>query len=100
MEKFLYYNELYLIYKDLLNESNRDIFNLYYGENLSMQEIADLKNVSKSRIGAIIKNVQEKLDNYENILKLYEKKKILNELTNLDDINKIKNEINKILKGE
>ncbi len=100
MEKFLYYNELYLIYKDLLNESNRDIFNLYYGENLSMQEIADLKSVTKSRIGAIIKNVQEKLNNYENILKLYEKKKILNEIMNIDDINKIKEEINKVIEGE
>ena len=40
MEKFLYYNELYLIYKGLINTKTIDVFDLYYGENLSMQEIA------------------------------------------------------------
>ena len=60
MEKFIYYNNLFLIYKDLLTTKNSEIFNLYYGENLSMQEIADIKGISKSRVGIIIKNVQNK----------------------------------------
>ena len=54
MEKFLYYNNLYLIYKDLLNTKMQDIFDLYYGENMTMQEIADYKNISKSRVGMVI----------------------------------------------
>ena len=100
MEKFLYYNELYLIYKDLINDNNREIFDLYYGENLSMQEIADIKNISKSRVGIVIKNVEKKLDNYENILKIYEKNTKLNELLGLNDINELKRNIDSIIKGE
>ena len=100
MEKFFYYNNLYLIYKDLLKENNREVFDLYYGENMTMQEIADLKRVSKSRIGIIIKNVEQKLDNYESILKLNERNTKLKELLEVDNLNIIKKEIENILKGE
>ena len=100
MEKFFYYNNLYLIYKDLLKENNSEIFDLYYGENMTMQEIADLKKVSKSRIGIIIKNVEQKLDNYESILKLNERNTKLKELLEVKDIKIIKEEIENILKGE
>ena len=100
MEKFLYYNSLYLIYKDLLKEKSSEIFDLYYGENMTMQEIADLKGVSKSRIGLIIKNVEHKLDNFEEILKIYKKSEELNKLLNINDIREIKEKINNIIKGE
>lgn len=100
MEKFIYYNELYLIYKELINDKNSEVFDLYYGENLSMQEIADIKKVSKSRIGTIIKSVQEKLDKYENALNIYKRNEKLSVLLEVNDINKIKKEIEKIIKGE
>ncbi|MBQ7031173.1 MAG: DNA-binding protein [Bacilli bacterium] len=100
MEKFLYYNELYLIYKDLINDKTSEIFDLYYGENLSMQEIADIKEISKSRVGIIIKNAEKKLDTLENALRIYEKNNKLNNLLEINDINKIKEEIEKIIKGE
>lgn len=98
MEKFLYYNELYLIYKDLINDNNSEIFNLYYGENLSMQEIADIKCVSKSRVGLVIKNVEKKLDNYENILNIYKKNNELKELLNINDLKLLKERIEDIIK--
>ena len=100
MEKFIYYNELYLIYKDLLSEKNRDIFDLYYGDNLTMQEIADLKHISKARVGVIIKSVEKRLDNYENSLKLLKKNKELNKLLELNDINEIKRIVKELIKGE
>ena len=100
MEKFIYYNELYLIYKDLLSENAQEIFDLYYGDNLTMQEIADNKNISKARVGVIIKNVEKKLDALENALKIYELRKELNEVLELNDINEIKNRLNNIVKGE
>lgn len=100
MEKFIYYNELYLIYKELINNKTLDIFDLYYGENLSMQEIADIKNISKSRVGTIIKNIEQKLDKFEEVLGLYRKYNKLNELLGIDDINIIKIELDKIIKGE
>ena len=100
MEKFFYYNNLYLAYKDLLKENNSEIFDLYYGENMTMQEIADLKGVSKSRIGLIIKKVEQKLDNYESKLHLYQKNLKLQSLLELEDIKSIKKGIENILKGE
>ena len=90
MEKFLYYNALYLIYKDLLNDNNKEVFDNYYGNDMTMQEIADLKHISKSRVGVIIKNVERKLDKYESVLKIYAKNEKLNNLLKLDDINKMK----------
>lgn len=100
MEKFLYYNELYLIYKDLINDNNSEIFNLYYGENLSMQEIADIKEISKSRVGLVIKNVEKKLDNYENILNIYKKNNELRKLLDINDLKLLKNKLENIIKGE
>lgn len=100
MEKFLYYNELYLIYKGLINNKSSEIFDLYYGENLSMQEIADIKNISKSRVGIIIKNIEKKLDNYEKVLGIYKKNNKLNDLLEENDISKLKSELDKIIKGE
>ena len=43
MEEFLYYGELFDIYGNLLNESNKKYYQLYYEENLTLQEIADLE---------------------------------------------------------
>ena len=69
MNKVLYYNELFSYYKELLTKKEQEVFSLYYEENLSMGEIALLKNISRSAVGFMIKKVTEKLDNYEKILK-------------------------------
>jgi predicted DNA-binding protein YlxM (UPF0122 family) len=100
MEKFIYYNELYLIYKELLSSSEQEVFDMYYGDNLTMQEIADNRGISKARVGVIIKNVTKKLDKLESTLKVLATKNELNSILELNDINKIKNKINTILKGE
>ena len=77
MEEFLYNGELFDIYGALLNESNKKFYKLYYEENLTLQEIADLENVSKSYVGNIIKKTSEKLKEYESVLHVYENKKLL-----------------------
>ena len=97
MEKFIYYNNLFLIYKDFIKESNQEIFELYYGDNLSMQEIADLKNLSRSRIGAVIKETEKRLDYLENNCNLYKIKNRLQELLNVEDITEIKKGIKEII---
>ena len=97
MEKFVYYSLLSDIYKGLLTEKNYRIINLYYSENLSMQEIADLLKVSKSFVGTSIKNTEAKLDDLEN--KLHNLKRIqkLRELLEEKDIDTIKKEIQKLI---
>ena len=71
MEKFLYYIELFNIYKCLFTEKKQDILDLYFNENLSLSEISNLKNVSKSYVGKIINESEIKLDYYENNIGYY-----------------------------
>ncbi len=78
MDKVLYFNDLFAIYKELLTNREQEIFSFYYEENLSMGEIADNLKVSRASIGNTIKTVERKLEEYETILKINEKnKKIL-----------------------
>lgn len=100
MEKYIYYGMLLDIYKKLLNDNREDIFKLYYEENLTLQEIADNLNVSKSYIGKVIKETEKKLDDLENDLHLYENKKMLENALNIDDISEIKKIIRTVLDNE
>lgn len=97
MEEFLYNCELFDIYGALLNESNKKFYKLYYEENLTLQEIADLENVSKSYVGNIIKKTSEKLKEYESVLHVHENKKLLSDALLVNDLDKIKQMIKKAL---
>ena len=48
MEKIVKVAQLFDIYGALLNEKQRDVINCYYNEDLSLQEIADNTDRSKS----------------------------------------------------
>lgn len=93
MEKFVYYNELFSLYGSLLTDKNAEIFSYYYEENLSLQEIADLMQVSKSFVGNSIKKCEKKLAELETKLGLYNKKKELAEILKLEDTSEIKKQI-------
>ncbi len=97
MNKVMYYNELFSYYKELLTKKEQEVFSLYYEENLSMGEIAQIKNISRSAIGFKIKNVEEKLDNYEKILKKREIFHKLQKTISKIDNNLIKLELEKII---
>ena len=99
MEKYVYYGMLFDIYQKLLNERNREVFELYYDENLTLQEIADNLGVSKSYIGRIIKNTEKKLDELESTLHIYENKNKIKKLLEMNDIDKIKEELKKIFEN-
>ena len=97
MESFVYYEMLFDIYQGLLNESNKEIFKWYYEENLTLQEIADNLGVSKSYIGKVIKDTEKKLDELESKLFIYIKRCKLESLLNINDIDKIKEDLKKII---
>ena len=96
-EKYIYYNNLFDIYSELLTDKEKETFSLYYQEDLSLSEIADNNNISKSAVGKMVKNILEKLDNYEKILKIYNTKKQLLILLQEEEIEKLKNKLKKIL---
>jgi len=98
MEKFVYYTKLFDCYKELLNENEKNTFSSYYENNLSMQEIAENRGVSKSAIGATIKNVEMKLTSYERVLHLESKQEKLNNLIKTIQDENLKKELEKILK--
>jgi predicted DNA-binding protein YlxM (UPF0122 family) len=99
MEEFIYYNDLFDIYADLLTDNERENFRDYYQEDLSLSEIADEKNVSRAAIQKTIKNVIDKLNNYEAKLHIYEKNSKVIEALNSDDIEEIKKNIREILES-
>ena len=73
MENYIYYNNLYDCYQKLLTEKQRIYFEEYYFNNLSLGEISDNYSLSRNAIHKIIKSMVEKLEYYEDKLKLYEK---------------------------
>lgn len=96
-EEYIYYNALFDIYGNLLNERESEIYRLFYEEDLSLQEIADNRSVSKSAIGSAIKTINEKLENYESILQFLKKKKEIKKIIEEIENKKVKEKIQKIL---
>ena len=97
MDKYIYYNELYDYYKDLLTDKQRLYFEDYYFNNLSLGEIGENNNVSRNAVHNQLKIIESKLDEYEEKLKLLEKRnKIVDILTNKID-NNIIEDIKRIL---
>mgnify|MGYP000743664854 CR=1 FL=1 len=93
MDNREYITTLYEIYKELLNEKERNYFEYYYFEDYSMQEIADLYKVSKAYASKYLNQITSKLTKFEEILKIEEKnkkiKEILNDIKDLEVKSKI-----------
>ncbi len=92
-----YLMDLYDIYKDLLTDKQREYFQNYYFEDLTLQEASDELNVSKQIISKTILQVTNKLKKYESTLHL---NKIYNVLTVIRETTKdenIKKELDKLL---
>lgn len=88
---------LYDYYESLLTEQQKEYFEDYYFSNLSLSEIAENKNVSRNAVHNQLKITEEKLENYELKLKLFEKnKKVEKVLENSE----LKEKIMNILEGE
>ena len=97
MKEFVYYNDLFDVYGKLLTLKEQDSFRDYYQEDLSLAEIAEIKNISRAAVQKTIKNVLEKLDYYEDILGVLKKNNEIKKiLENLDNEN-IKKKIEEIL---
>lgn len=86
MDNREYVIALYEIYKELLNEKERNYFEYYYFEDYSMQEIADLYKVSKAYASKYLNKINDKIINYEKILKINDRNsKIIDLLKNVND---------------
>lgn len=96
MDKKIYLNDLYDFYKDLFTDKQQQYFEEYYFEDLSLGEIAENNNVSRNAVHGQVKIVEERLIEYEEILKLYEKSNKIRDL--IKDIDqKTKEQIEELL---
>ncbi len=87
---------LYDFYGELLNDKQREYFEDYYFNNLSLGEISENVGVSRNAIHKNIKGSEEKLYFYEEKLGLYQKRKLMENLLLKDDIKVIKDKIREL----
>lgn len=97
MDKYLYLNELYDLYKDLFTEKQQDYFEDYYFENLSLSEIAENNQVTRNAVHNQLKTVEQKLYFYENTLKLKTKKEEVKQLLKGEISDKLLEKVEDIL---
>ena len=97
MKEFVYYNNLFDIYGKLLTEKEQESFKDYYQEDLSLGEIAEIKNISRAAVQKTIKTVLEKLDYYEDMLNVYSKNLKLKEIIDNLDNEDVKKKIEEVL---
>ena len=89
LEKKEQLNELFDIYQSLLTDKQVLYFKYYYQDDYSLQEIAELLDVSRHAIFDQLKKVEMHLFSYEEKLKLLEHKqarlKIIDQLNDTCD---------------
>lgn len=88
MEERDYYIILYDLYSSLFSAKQKEYFEDYYFNNLSLSEISENVGVSRNAIHKSIKSIEKKLLFYEDNLKLYKKNlEVNNIIKNISDKN-------------
>lgn len=73
-------NLLFDFYGSLLTEHQKEVLDDYFNDDLSMSELADEYEVSKSAISDLIKRCLNQLEEYESKLHLIKQARTLDEL--------------------
>ena len=81
---------LYDYYGELLNDKQREYFEEYYFDNLSLSEISENDGKSRNAIHKCIKSCSLKLYEFEEKLRLYEKRCMLEKLLDKISDNELK----------
>ena len=97
MEKNFYYAELFEIYKSLLTEKQKEVFEMHFLLDFSLSEISEEKGISRQNVNDAIKGAKKKLDELESLLKLKQKHDALKELEKNVTDNKTAEEIKRII---
>ena len=85
MDHRLYLISLYDIYGELLTQKQQEYFEDYYYNNLTLAEISENYNVTRTAVHNQLKETEEKLEHYENVLKIkYRNQEIINVIKNIE----------------
>ena len=93
MEERDYLIILYDFYGELLSVKQKEYFEDYYFHNMSFSEISEDYDVSRNAAFKQVHIVMQKLDEYEEKLKLFEKKNMIIELSQRIRENDIREEL-------
>ena len=96
MEELLYYCDLYDLYGSLLTEKQQEYFKDYYFNNLSFSEISENYDVSRNAVFKQIHIAVDKLKEYDDKLKLLDKKKIVEEIISIEENSIIKEKLEEL----
>ena len=97
MEKRDYLIILYDYYGELLNEKQKNYFEEYYFNNLSLGEISENLNISRNAVHKCLIGIEEKLTFFEEKLKLYEKTNVIRDIIKKDNIDDIKKSLKELI---
>ena len=96
MDHNIYLCNLYDYYKELLTDRQKMYFEDYYFDNLTLSELSENYNVSRNAIHKTLKEIEVKLNTFEDKLNLYKnREKIKDIISSLDD--DIKKRINELI---
>lgn len=96
IENTVYLTNLYEIYNCLLTEKQKKYFEEYFFENLTLSEISENYDISRTAVHKKIKETIKKIEDYEAKLKIYQKQKLIRSIIENTDI-KTKKKIEEIL---
>ena len=97
MESRDYIIMLYDFYGDLFNDKQKNYFEEYYFNNLSLGEISEKLGVSRNAVHKVIQGMEEKLTFYEEKLCLYKKSNIIYDIMGKIEDRDIKKKLEDLL---
>lgn len=83
LDKTTTVNLLFDYYQPLLKENQKEYLELYYIDDLSLGEIAELRNISRQAVYDQIRKAEKVLFQWEEKLRLYEKDRQRQDLIHL-----------------
>lgn len=97
MNEYIYYNNLYDCYQKLLTEKQRNYFEDYYFSNLSLGEMSENYHISRNAIYKQLQITKKRLVEYEEKLRLYEKKEKITNLIERTSNRELKNKLEELI---
>ena len=89
MKEEIYLTALYDYYKNLLTQKQRDYFEDYYFDNLSLSEIGENNSISRNAVSSQLLKIKEKLYEFEDLLHLYQNKEQIIKLVDSEVLKRI-----------
>jgi len=80
MDKLFYNSLLYDFYGELLTQKQREVYHMYYCDDMSLAEIGERLNISRQAVNFSIKQAQRSFEDYEAALGLVKSHANLREL--------------------